>query len=212
MVNYDQLIGSHLGETNRRLDALFRDVAMRPAVLFFDEFDAIGKERADRQETGEIKRVVASLLMNVDALPSHVVVVAATNHPEMLDRAVWRRFQIKLELVPPDAAMMAAFLAQRLRMTLDNHLIARAVELIGSVSFAEAEDFALDVRRRAALAEGDRSIPTALKRELDHRFAATGDWTKHAGGSDQTTSAAQQTVRRRPRKAQTPKRPAAKKI
>lgn len=53
-----------------------------PCVLFFDEFDAVGKERGDIHETGEIKRVVTSLLMQVDNLPSYTVVVAATNHAE----------------------------------------------------------------------------------------------------------------------------------
>ena len=68
-------------------------VRTRGCVLFFDEFDTIGKERGDEHETGEIKRVVSSLLLQVDDLPSHVVVVTATNHPELLDRAVWRSFK-----------------------------------------------------------------------------------------------------------------------
>lgn len=64
----------------------------------FDEFDTLGKERGDTHETGEIKRVVSSLLLQIDALPSHVVVVTATNHAELLDRAVWRRFNSDLSL------------------------------------------------------------------------------------------------------------------
>ena len=63
--------------------------------------DTVAKERGDRQETGEIKRVVSSLLLQIDALPSYVVVVSASNHPELLDRAVWRRFQVRLELPRP---------------------------------------------------------------------------------------------------------------
>ena len=82
----------------------------RRCVVFFDEFDAIGKERSDEHETGEIKRVVSSLLLNVDALPSYVVVVTATNHPELLDRAVWRRFQLRLELPPPNLETIAEWL------------------------------------------------------------------------------------------------------
>ena len=100
-VRYESVIGSYLGETASRLARLFDQVRQRRCVLFFDEFDAIGKERGDRQETGEIKRVVSSLLLNVDALPSYVVVVAATNHGELLDRAVWRRFQLRLSLPAP---------------------------------------------------------------------------------------------------------------
>ena len=61
VVRYDALIGSYLGETNARLRTLFDYVRTRPSVLFFDEFDAIGKERGDTHETGEIKRVVSFL-------------------------------------------------------------------------------------------------------------------------------------------------------
>ena len=81
-VRYDMLIGSYLGETNTRLAALFDYARTTPCVLFFDEFDSIGKERGDEHETGEIKRVVSFLLMRIDKLPSYVVTVAATNHAE----------------------------------------------------------------------------------------------------------------------------------
>ncbi|MPN56452.1 hypothetical protein SDC9_204141 [bioreactor metagenome] len=70
-------------------------------MLFFDEFETLGKERGDQHETGEIKRVVSSLLLQIDALPSYVVIIEATNHETLLDKAAWRRFQIKLELDKP---------------------------------------------------------------------------------------------------------------
>ncbi|MDP3911996.1 MAG: ATP-binding protein, partial [Gemmatimonadales bacterium] len=92
VVRYESVIASYLGETAVRLSRLFEQVRTQRCVLFFDEFDVVGKERGDIHETGEIKRVVSSLLLQVDALPSYVVVVTATNHPELLDRAVWRRF------------------------------------------------------------------------------------------------------------------------
>ncbi len=101
-VRYEAVVGSYLGETSSRLRRLFDFVRTHPCVLFFDEFDTLGKERGDAHETGEIKRVVSSLLLQIDALPGYVVVVTATNHPELLDRAVWRRFQMRLELPPPD--------------------------------------------------------------------------------------------------------------
>jgi AAA+ superfamily predicted ATPase len=82
-----------------------------PCVLFFDEFDAIAKERGDTHETGEVKRVVSSLLMQVDELPSYTVLVGATNHPELLDRAAWRRFQLHVDLPSPTQAQIAAYIA-----------------------------------------------------------------------------------------------------
>lgn len=98
------VIGSFLGETSSRLKRLFDFVRTHQCVLFFDEFDTLGKERGDTHETGEIKRVVSSLLLQIDALPSHVVVITATNHAELLDRAVWRRFQLRLEMPAPTLA------------------------------------------------------------------------------------------------------------
>ncbi|OMI05310.1 AAA family ATPase, partial [Bradyrhizobium brasilense] len=110
VVRYDALVGSYLGETNARLRALFDYARTQPCVLFFDEFDAIGKERGDDHETGEIKRVVSFLLMQIDKLPSYVVTIAATNHAELLDRAVWRRFQLKLSFPAPQIAQIARFI------------------------------------------------------------------------------------------------------
>ena len=112
VVRYEALIGSFLGETASRLKRVFDYARTTPCVLFFDEFDIVGKERGDVHETGEIKRVVSSLLMQVDDLPSYTVVVAATNHAELLDRAAWRRFQVRLPLDPPSRRELTAYLAR----------------------------------------------------------------------------------------------------
>ena len=101
VVRYEAMIGSYLGETASRLKRIFDYARTTPCVLFFDEFDAIGKERGDTHETGEIKRVVTSLLMQIDDLPSYTIIVAASNHSELLDRAIWRRFQLRLTLKSP---------------------------------------------------------------------------------------------------------------
>jgi SpoVK/Ycf46/Vps4 family AAA+-type ATPase len=77
-VRYDALVGSYLGETNTRLARLFEYVRTVPCVLLFDEFDSIGKERGDNHETGEIKRVVSFLLMQIDQLPSYVVTASVS--------------------------------------------------------------------------------------------------------------------------------------
>lgn len=84
-VRYDTIIGAYLGETASRLSKLFEYASTRQCVLFFDEFDTIGKERGDQHETGEIKRVVSSLLLQIDSLPSYVVAIAATNHDEIFE-------------------------------------------------------------------------------------------------------------------------------
>jgi AAA+ superfamily predicted ATPase len=160
VVRYEAVITSYLGETAVRLAKLFEHVRQRRCVLFFDEFDAVGKERGDTHETGEIKRLVSSLLLQVDALPSYVVVVAATNHPELLDRAVWRRFQLRLSLDAPTSGQLGQWLA-RFEQTLGTklgRLAASTTKSLAGLSFAELEQFALDVRRRQVLAEGDADL------------------------------------------------------
>jgi SpoVK/Ycf46/Vps4 family AAA+-type ATPase len=122
-------------------------------VLFFDEFDVIGKERGDTHETGEIKRVVSSLLLQLDALPSYVTVITASNHPELLDRAVWRRFQLRLFLPRPTEGQFQEWFEQ-LEHRVGQKIgvpLALVARRLGNVSFAELEDFALDVQRKLVL-------------------------------------------------------------
>ena len=98
VVRCESVVGTYLGETAVRLKKLFEYASTRNCVLFFDEFEILGKERGNLHETGEIKRVVSALLMQIDNLPSYVMVIGATNHAELLDRAVWRHFQVRMTL------------------------------------------------------------------------------------------------------------------
>lgn len=153
LARYDTLITSFLGETATRLRRLFEYAHGRRCVLFFDEFDTLGKERGDIHETGEIKRVVSSLLLQIDDLPSHVVVVCATNHPELLDRAVWRRFQLRTELGPPVGTQVEEFismLASKMNLDLGSKRKALSHAMRGS-SFSEIEDFMSDLARTYVL-------------------------------------------------------------
>jgi AAA+ superfamily predicted ATPase len=167
-VRYDGVIGSYLGETAVRLARLMEHVRSRRCVLFFDEFDAIGKERGDEHETGEIKRVVSSLLLNIDALPAYVVVVAATNHSELLDRAVWRRFQLRLELPLPDRDATVAWVKRfESRSSMKLRLTAKQIEqhLVG-LSYAELEEFCEDVQRRLVLGAPSKDVPDVVASRL----------------------------------------------
>lgn len=160
VVRYEAVVGSFLGETGSRLKRLFDFVRTHPCVLFFDEFETLGKERGDTHETGEIKRVVSSLLLQIDALPSHVVVMTATNHQELLDRAVWRRFQLRLELPAPttnQATQWAGDLIAELGGSVG--LSARTLaQRMQPENFAELEQFALDIRRCVVLAQGAKNV------------------------------------------------------
>jgi SpoVK/Ycf46/Vps4 family AAA+-type ATPase len=168
IVRYESMIGSYLGETATRLKRIFDYARTTPCVLFFDEFDAIGKERGDIHETGEIKRVVSSLLMQIDELPSYTIVIAATNHPELLDRAAWRRFQVRLTLPFPRQRELGVYIEEFMNrfgepIGVPAQTIAKA---LGAISYAEAEHFCLDVRRRQVLAMGEKSLKHIVNEQL----------------------------------------------
>lgn len=187
-VRYDAVVTSFLGETAQRLRRLFDVVRTEPCVLFFDEFDAIGKERGDLHETGEIKRVVTTLLLQLDDLPSYCVLVGATNHPELLDRATWRRFEIKLELGRPSDDQMTDYFFLRMKEFKDNFgfTAKRLRTAVSPKNFSEAEDFFMDIHRRRALAQGNVTFRTLVK----DRVSA---WTSQHGrlsGDDRSTDPA----------------------
>lgn len=171
VIRYEGVVSSFLGETAARLDSAFEFARTRRCVLFFDELDTIAKERSDEHETGEIKRVVSTLLLQIDRIPAHVILVGATNHGELLDRAAWRRFQIRAELRPPSRVQATKFiekLASRLGGDLGFAPRTLADKLAG-LSFAELEEFALDVRRRAILDLPDADMRRIVQERLEHR-------------------------------------------
>lgn len=169
VLRYEEVVGSYLGETASRLAGVFEYSRSRRCVLFFDEFDALGKERGDEHETGEIKRVVTSLLLGVDALPSHTLLVAASNHPELLDRAAHRRFELRLDLPVPARAQ---------RIDWFEHFAEQNGEPLGvtaetfarksaGASYSQLQDLANDVKRQGVLRPGvpiQRMFPERLSR------------------------------------------------
>jgi SpoVK/Ycf46/Vps4 family AAA+-type ATPase len=104
-VRLDSVISSLLGDTAKNIRSFFDFVPSKDGVLFLDEMDAIAKLRDDRQELGELKRVVNTVIQGLDSLDDHAVVIAATNHPQLLDSAIWRRFPYKIELGAPNDAV-----------------------------------------------------------------------------------------------------------
>jgi SpoVK/Ycf46/Vps4 family AAA+-type ATPase len=186
IVRYEGVVGAYLGETAIRLRRLIEYASTRKCVLFFDEFETLGKERGDRHETGEIKRVVSSLLMQIDSLPSHVVVIGATNHPELLDRAVWRRFQVRMTLPEPTASRLAEWFAkfeQRIHIPFGYTPETLAKKLYG-VNFAEAEEFGSSVFRQYVLDQPDSDMKKIVDRTIKN-WAARSVKTKQQNGGDE---------------------------
>ena len=128
VVRTDSVVSSYLGETAANLRKVFDFAAASPLVVLFDEFDAVGKEREDTSEHGELRRVVNAVLQMLDSYTGRSLIVAATNHEGMLDRAVWRRFEEVLFLKPPTAAELRRLLAVKLRGVRREFAIREIVE------------------------------------------------------------------------------------
>jgi SpoVK/Ycf46/Vps4 family AAA+-type ATPase len=170
VVRYENIIGTYLGETATRLRKLFDFIKTRQCVLFFDEFETLGKERGDTHETGEIKRVVSSLLLQIDALPSHVVVIGATNHPELLDRAVWRRFQARINLPSPTRERIEEWFIlfeKKHKLDLGYAPSTFAKKLLG-LNFSEIEDFGITILRKFILNQPNANLKSIVNQEFQH--------------------------------------------
>ena len=115
LIRIDSVVSSYLGETAGNLRKVFDFIDSTPMVALFDEFDALGKERADTSEHGELKRVVNAVLQMLDAYQGKSLIIAATNHEGMLDSAIWRRFEEVLIFGLPTQAQLAQLLTIKLR-------------------------------------------------------------------------------------------------
>lgn len=160
----DSVISSRLGETSKNIRSMFDFIPTKEAVLFLDEMDAIAKLRDDRHELGELKRVVNTVLQGLDSLTDEVIVIGATNHPHLLDPAIWRRFPYKIELGAPDedvrAAMWLHFLYQDRQVEAPfARLLAR---ISNKMSGAEIEGLSLAARRRAIINKQPPNLPHIL--------------------------------------------------
>ncbi len=101
VARFDAIVSSLLGNTAKNIRKIFDFADNKPCILFLDEFDAIAKARDDQHELGELKRVINSLLQNIDSFSNNNILIAATNHPELLDKAIWRRFNHVIEIGLP---------------------------------------------------------------------------------------------------------------
>ena len=166
-VRCDTLVSSLLGQTSRNLRRVFDHAENRPCILFLDEFDALAKTRADDREVGELQRVVIALLQNIDAMSYDTILVAATNHDELLDRAVWRRFAWHAKLSIPDASLRSRIWEEKLGQYAPSDLKPDMLaSLSEELSGAAIEHVAHDAIRNAVIQGADRVHHIDLLRRL----------------------------------------------
>jgi AAA+ superfamily predicted ATPase len=146
------LMSSYLGETATNLSNLFTFASTGPYVLFLDEFDSLGKMREDVSDHGELRRVVNAVLQQIDAYTGPSLIVAATNHSQILDAALWRRFDAVVELGLPSSDQID----ELVRRLLPSESYAAARQVLGELDglpHAAAEYFASAARRHALMAD-----------------------------------------------------------
>lgn len=141
LIRIDSVVSSYLGETAANLRKVFDFIDSIPSVALFDEFDALGKERADSSEHGELKRVVNAVLQMLDAYQGKSLIIAATNHEGILDSAIWRRFEEVLFFAPPNREELVQLLGIKLRGVRRDFEIedGQLLRLFSGFSHAEVE-------------------------------------------------------------------------
>lgn len=172
-VNLPTVVSSLLGETSRNLAAIFDACRSEPWVVLFDEFDSLGRERSDATEHGELKRVVTTFLQLLDDHSGPAVIIAATNHPTMLDEAVWRRFDEVLGFRLPtqkDIERQLRRLFRRVKLDADFRSVA---QMLKGASQADVELVSRVAMKRAVLRDGASvtasDIATAIGRLEERR-------------------------------------------
>lgn len=172
-VLYDGLIGKMMGETASRLRLVFEAVAVQRGVYFFDEFDAIGTQRAGPNDVGEIRRVLNSFLQFLENDDGPSLIVAATNHPELLDKALFRRFDDVIVYGLPDPEIARGILSSRLA-TFDLRDVEWPEVLHAAVGLSQAEvaRAADESAKAAVIGCSDEIGSSALLAALAERKAA----------------------------------------
>ncbi|MEM8595026.1 MAG: ATP-binding protein [Pseudomonadota bacterium] len=173
-VRLDSLVSSYLGETASNIRKTFEFARRQPCVLFFDEFDALARSREDAGESGELRRVVNSLLMFIEQIEPGGFLIAATNLADQLDPAVWRRFDEVVWFDLPGRDMIEAYLRRAFRNVKAEFDPADYAAALDGVSYAELERIAVGAIRRSTV-DGARGVSTrhlaAALRNADRRRA-----------------------------------------
>lgn len=173
LIVLDALMTKFMGETAAKLRIVFDAIGQTRGLYLFDEFDAIGGQRAATNDVGEIRRVLNSFLQFLESAPATSLIIAATNHPDLLDPALFRRFDDVIEFAPPDKALAQQAFESRLREfetdVVDWPEILTAAE---GASYAEIVKASEDAAKEAILSGSGRITTKMLAMALDDRKRA----------------------------------------
>ena len=164
------LMSSYLGKTGQNLRSALLHARSEPTVMLLDEFDAIAKRRDDPSDIGELKRIVNVLLVELEDWPAASLLVAATNHPELLDRAIWRRFERVISIGLPSDETRDALLRRQLARHGRTIKTETAAAFVAATSGCSGADLATMIRtaiRRVVLDSNADLESTMLDEALE---------------------------------------------
>jgi AAA+ superfamily predicted ATPase len=174
------LISSYLGRTGQNLREVFDFARANPAVILLDEFDAVAKRRDDATDLGEMRRIVSVLLKEIEEWPGPSVLVAATNHPDLIDPAVFRRFQLVIQVGNPGPDEALAIWRLHLgSLSPSDRTLDFAAQLMAGSSGSDIRDMALEARRAVAL-DANLGADDAVLRSLASRARTSRDRRRFA--------------------------------
>lgn len=127
IIQFDKLITKYMGETSAKLRQVFDHIKEIRGVYLFDEFDAIGSDRSLDNEVGEMRRILNSFLQNLENDESYSIIIAATNNPSILDKALFRRFDDVMEYKNPDVDQITRLLKMKLYGKASNDIFSEDV-------------------------------------------------------------------------------------
>jgi hypothetical protein len=160
-------MSSFLGRTGQNVKEVLDYARSNKVVLLLDEFDAIAKRRDDQSDLGELKRIVSVLLKELEDWPGPSVIVAATNHEELIDQAVFRRFDLILRLPLPEASVAAEILrAHLVPERVSEKLALFAGQLLAGGSGSKIRALAHEVRRARCIGDGETTADALLLQRL----------------------------------------------
>lgn len=164
-LNLGNIVSSRLGETSKNITEVFKKASWENAVLFLDEFDSIGKLRDhDHKDSSEMKRLVNTIIQLIDKLPNDTLLIAATNHSKVIDTALLRRFQLRLEFVLPNQEQLDGYYNSLLEQFPAEF---RNVDHIYDISYAEAKDITFRAIKNAIIASEEAKMQTEINENVE---------------------------------------------
>ncbi|MBW8683166.1 AAA family ATPase [Chitinophaga rhizophila] len=160
ILDLSSIVSARIGETSQNIKQVFDKAIRERAVLFLDEFDQVGKARGnDDKDVGEMRRLVNTLIQLIDYFPEKALLIAATNHAHIIDKALLRRFQLQITYQLPDAAELDKYYNKLLDKFPEEM---RTIDRKYNISFAEAKDDAYTQIKTAFIARLERQVKVSV--------------------------------------------------